>query len=79
MQYHEICFYFVFGYCLEKQFFHTKLIFFVDFLGYEEIVRILIEKGAKVNAKDRTNHTALILAAEDGNIINLSIDIRSYQ
>lgn len=39
-----------------------------SFIGFEEIVEILIERGANVNAVDRKNDSVLILAASKGNI-----------
>lgn len=37
-------------------------------LGYEKIAQMLIEKGADVNVIAGNNNSALILAAEHGNI-----------
>lgn len=36
-------------------------------LGYNEIVNLLIQKGANINAVSRDRHTALIFAGERGN------------
>lgn len=38
------------------------------FLGFEEITRMLIEKGANVNAVNEDNNSALVLAIVEGNV-----------
>lgn len=38
------------------------------FIGFEEIVGMIIDKGANINALDENNDSALILAAKAGNI-----------
>lgn len=42
-------------------------------LGHEKIVRMLIEKGANVTVVDKHENSALILAADGGNISNILI------
>ena len=44
--------------------------------GHIDVMRILIDKGADVNAKNKNGATALILAADKGNaeIVSFLID-----
>lgn len=41
--------------------------FFIWIKGHEEIVQLLIEKGANVNAVNTDNESAIIYAAMNGN------------
>lgn len=43
-------------------------LFIHTFVGCHEIVQKLIEKGVNVNAANNKNNTALLLAAEKGDI-----------
>lgn len=44
---------------------------FSSFTGFEKIVQLLIERGANVNAIDGNSDSALIIAANKGNISNI--------
>lgn len=48
--------------------YRTHFAFFrsILFVGFEKIVRVLIEKGAKVNAVNKKGNSALIFAALSG-------------
>ena len=41
-----------------------------SFIGSEKIVRMLIDKGADVNAVDEKNNSALLYATKNGNELN---------
>lgn len=43
------------------------------FLGHEKIVQMLIKKGANVNSVNGDKNSALIFAADNGNIPNIMI------
>lgn len=50
-------------YC--RLFYYLCLIHLI--IGFERIVEMLIEKGANINAVNRDNNSALILAAKNSN------------
>lgn len=60
----------------------TLLLFVHSFLGSEKIARLLIEKGAEVNTRDKENGSALNYAAFNGNKIQYldhTFEINKYQ
>jgi len=52
-----------------------------DRLGYGELLERLIYYGANVNAKDKSNNTALYYARENGHngMVNMLLDNRDIQ
>lgn len=36
-------------------------------LGYLDLIRVIVELGANINAQDKDNHTPLFYALENGN------------
>lgn len=61
------------GNCLSFYFLKKKTLPFNFnlFTGHVEVVGLLIEKGAEVNAKDLDEYTPLHLAAHYGNYLNM--------
>ena len=45
--------------------------------GHEEILRLLLENGADVNAKDRSKKTALHMAADKGHVSTLKLLLKN--